>query len=200
MGVLTSELEGRPPSSTVQYLYWMESAPAPEQCFSECSSASAEICNVSDFKRALSRQVRRCITSHVVDDSNVEPQGRAIYALSDPRDVREIRYVGQTTSPRRRFLQHMNTARLWLPDEIPWWVQSPKLRPLYTWLRELHKDDGRFPVMLVTHWVDTIAEARLAERLRIQECLSLGLPLLNFERELLDRRGQALLSLSVSNS
>src|SRR4051812_37777674 len=86
----------------------------------------------------LSRYVRRHIGSHLCDDSAMPANGIAIYSLSDPRDVRHIRYVGQTSSPRRRFLQHVNTARLWLPDEVPWWVASPKLRPLYTWLRELY--------------------------------------------------------------
>ena len=38
------------------------------------------------------------------------------------RDVRQVRYVGQTRDPRRRFSQHLNVARLWLPDELPWWV------------------------------------------------------------------------------
>jgi hypothetical protein len=41
-------------------------------------------------------------------------------------------------SLRRRFLQHLNTARLWMPDAVPWWVVTPSLRPLYTWIRELH--------------------------------------------------------------
>lgn len=138
-------------------------------------------------KSAVTYQVRRKLAQHLIDDSSVEPRGTAIYSLSDPRDVRAIRYIGQTTSPRRRFMQHVNTARLWLPDELPWWVKSPKLRPLYTWLRELHRDEQRLPVMLVTAWVETPAEARLAERSRIVECLQQGFPLLNFEREVIER-------------
>ena len=131
----------------------------------------------------LSRYVRRHIGSHLCDDSAVLAYGTAIYSLSDPRDVRQIRYVGQSRSPRRRFLQHMNTARLWLPDEVPWWVASPKLRPLYTWLRELYRDEMRLPVMIVATWVETTEQARVTERARICECLEQRLPLLNFESE-----------------
>jgi hypothetical protein len=136
----------------------------------------------------LTRHVRRQLSSLFCDDSGMPPQGTAIYWLSDPRDVRQIRYVGQTRAPRRRFLQHLNTARLWLPDETPWWVPSPKLRPLYEWIRELHRDDFRLPAMVISTWVDTTAQARLAERTRILECLEQRLPLLNFETELLGRQ------------
>jgi hypothetical protein len=130
----------------------------------------------------LSRYVRRHIGAHLCDDSGLPAHGTAIYSLSDPRDVRQTRYIGQTSSPRRRFLQHLNTARLWLPDEVPWWVASPKLRPLYTWLRELYRDEMRLPVMVVDTWVET-EQALIAERVRICECLEKRLPLLNFESE-----------------
>ena len=74
----------------------------------------------------------------------------AVYTLADPRDLRCARYVGQTRDPRRRFIQHVHTARLWLPDDdTPWWVRSPKHRPLYTWIRALHGDGGRLPFMWV---------------------------------------------------
>jgi hypothetical protein len=115
----------------------------------------------------------------------------AIYALADPRELRTVRYIGQTRSPERRYLQHVTTARLWLPDELPWWIASAKLRPLYTWLRELYRDDGRLPAMIVEQWVDT-ALARTAERARIAECLALRLPLLNFEARMCRRQGQLL--------
>jgi hypothetical protein len=115
----------------------------------------------------------------------------AIYALADPRDLRAVRYVGQTRSPARRYLQHITTARLWLPDETPWWIESAKLRPLYAWLRELYRDDGRLPAMIVEQWVDT-ARARAAERSRIADCLVRRLPLLNFEAQKLGRQGQLL--------
>lgn len=136
----------------------------------------------------LTRHVRGQLDSHLHDDSGAKPEGTAIYWLADPRDIRTIRYVGQTRSPRKRFLQHVNTARLWLPDEKPWWVPSPKLRPLYQWIRELYRDEMRLPAMVVSTWVETPEQARLAERTRILECLESRLPLLNFESELLGRQ------------
>jgi hypothetical protein len=133
----------------------------------------------------LARRLREHVKRELYDDSRLEPIGTAIYSLADPRDLRLSRYIGQTASPGRRFLQHLRTARLWMPDEIPWWVQQPKLRPLYGWLRELHRDEGRLPTMVIHSWVETTQAARLAERARIYESLANRLPLLNVERELL---------------
>jgi hypothetical protein len=138
----------------------------------------------------LARQVRRRLDALVCDDSGVAAEGVAIYTLSDPRTLRTVRYVGQTAVPRRRFLQHVRTARLWLPDELPWWVRSPRLRPLYGWIRELFAEEGRLPVMVVTSWV-AAAQARVCERALICACLEGQQPLLNFEGEL--RRRQPLL-------
>jgi hypothetical protein len=112
----------------------------------------------------------------------------AIYTLSDPRDAREVRYVGQTRSPTKRFLQHINTARLWLPDEAPWWFKPPELRPLYEWMRELHQDEYRLPLMIITAWAASEREARDVERRRIFDYLSQQRALLNVEAELM--RGQ----------
>jgi hypothetical protein len=149
-----------------------------------CSSASVgDVEPHTQVTRAqLAYHLRRCVAAHLYDDSGVLPHGVAIYSLSDPRAVRQIRYIGQTSAPRRRLLQHLNTSRLWLPDELPWWVKSPKLRPLYTWIRELYGDGNRLPVMVVSAWVDSL-DARSAERARIQECLAQHLPLLNIEAE-----------------
>ena len=130
----------------------------------------------------LARYVRARLATQLYDDSGAVPEGIAIYSLSDPRDVRAIRYVGQTLAPRRRLAQHLATARLWLPEQIPWWVRSPQLRPLYRWIRELYEDEGRLPVMVVHAWVDP-ADARRAEREQIQQCLARELPLLNVEGE-----------------
>jgi hypothetical protein len=139
-------------------------------------------------KAQLSRFLRREVDSHFFDDSGAVAEGTAIYWLADPRDIQHVRYVGQTASPRRRFLQHLNTARLWLPDEKPWWVQSPKLRPLYEWIRSLYRDELRLPVMVVSAWVLSTAQARLAERSRILDCLARQLPLLNIEAEMLGKQ------------
>ena len=130
----------------------------------------------------LARHVRVRLGTHLYDDSGDVPEGIAIYSLSDPRDICAIRYVGQTLAPRRRLAQHLARARLWLPEEIPWWVKSPRLRPLYCWIRELYEDQGRLPVMVVHAWVDP-ADARRAEREQIQGCLARELPLLNVEGE-----------------
>ena len=138
-------------------------------------------------KAQIARHIRTQLLSHLYDDSGVTPGGVAIYSLSDPRDVRNIRYVGQTASPRRRLLQHLSTARLWLPDELPWWVSSPRLRPLYRWIRQLYRDEGRLPILLVTGWVEPAA-ARLAEQALIRECLEKQLALMNVEMELLHRQ------------
>ena len=135
----------------------------------------------------LTHYVRARLAEHLFDESDVSAAGVAIYSLSDPRNVREIRYVGQTIAPRRRLLQHLNTARLWLPDQLPWWIKSPKLRPLYGWIRQLYRDGGRLPVMVICDWVDRTA-ARHAERARICECLEQQRPLLNYESEILRRQ------------
>jgi hypothetical protein len=135
-------------------------------------------------REQLCRYVRAHIRSQLYDDSVAQREGIAIYLLSDPRDLRAIRYIGQTKSPKRRFLQHLNTARLWLPDERPFWVKAPELRPLYEWIRELFKDEQRLPTMVVQEWVDSISQARVVERTRICEGLEKQLPLLNVEAEI----------------
>jgi hypothetical protein len=137
----------------------------------------------------LQRELRGRLTAQLYDESATQAAGVAIYSLSDPRDIRAIRYVGQTVAPRLRLLQHLGVARLWLPDERPWWVRSPRLRPLYTWIREMYRDERRLPVMVVSAWVERF-QARAAERARIHECLQRQLPLLNFEEELLRRHRQ----------
>ncbi len=126
----------------------------------------------------LQQELRRRLRLHLIDESGVTPAGTAIYSLADPRDARASRYVGQTTQPRRRLMQHVRTARLWLPDEIPWWVKAPRLRPLYGWIRDLYSQEGRLPVMIVHAWVEA-EHAHLAERGCIHSCLERQLPLLN---------------------
>jgi hypothetical protein len=135
----------------------------------------------------LSQRIRDCRRHNIIDQSGSEPGEVAIYTLSDPRDVRLVRYVGQTRNPQSRFAQHINTARLWLPDERPWWIQKEELRPLYEWVRALHGDGERLPVMFVVGW--TTAElARSDERRFIRTFVAEGLPLLNHEAQILTRR------------
>jgi hypothetical protein len=140
-------------------------------------------------KTELSRLIRNRLPQLLLDESGTEPGAFAIYTLSDPRDLRVVRYVGQTRAPRRRLLQHLQTARLWLPDELPWWVARPELRPLYEWIRELHRDEYRLPAMLVTAWTGSLAAARLAERELILQHLAQGdQEILNVESEILRRQ------------
>jgi hypothetical protein len=134
-------------------------------------------------KTQLSRYFRNHVLGQLYDDSDGDRVGTAIYSLSDPRDIRAIRYVGQTKAPKRRFFQHLNTARLWLPDERLFWVTALELRPLYEWIRELYLDEHRLPTMVVYEWLATLPQARIRERSRICECLQQSLPLLNVEAE-----------------
>jgi hypothetical protein len=127
------------------------------------------------------RALRAAARALVHDAERAVAGATAIYTLADPRDVRCPRYVGQTRDPRRRFAQHVSSARVWLPDEAPWWVRSPKYRPLYDWIRALYRDDGRLPFMWVTEWIDPAADALVAERAAIMRLLSQGAPLLNVE-------------------
>jgi hypothetical protein len=127
-------------------------------------------------KSELLRAVRYRSASHIVDLSGTEPDECAIYTLSDPRELRNVRYVGQTRCPPRRYLQHLTAARLWLPDTLPWWIKRPELRPLYQWLRELYLDEARLPAMAVVGWSqadEALAEERnhICEQLRQQSLL-----------------------------
>ena len=130
---------------------------------------------------SLGKSAAVAARSHVHGDTDGPPGGTAVYTLADPRDVRCPRYVGQTRNPRARFAQHVQTARLWLPDAVPWWVRSPKYRPLYTWIRELNRDGGRLPFMWVEEWIESDADALVAERAAIMRWLARGAALLNVE-------------------
>ncbi len=136
----------------------------------------------------LAQRICHHVRRELYDESGVAATGTAICSLADPRDLRTSRYVGQTTLPVRRFKQHLTTARLWMPQQTPWWMAQPMLRPLYEWVRELYNDGERLPTMVVHTWVDGIRAARAAERARIHESLAKKLPLLNFEAELLGRQ------------
>jgi hypothetical protein len=139
-------------------------------------------------KIELARQIRTHVAAQFYDDSGLTPRGSAIYSLADPRDLRDVRYVGRTSVPKRRFLQHLNTAMLWVPDELPWWIKAPKMRPLSAWIRELYRDERRLPVMIVTDWIATLSEAKIAERAQIYDGLARRLQLLNVEAQILGRQ------------
>lgn len=128
----------------------------------------------------VARRIRLGKIHNVLDRSEGAPGEVAIYTLSDPREVQQVRYVGQTRAPLSRFAQHMRAARLWLPDEMPWWVTREEMRPLYSWIRHLYRDEGRLPVMLVMAWTEA-HNARLMERAQIDAYLAGQRPLLNFE-------------------
>lgn len=126
----------------------------------------------------LAQRIRQGRQHNVLDQTGSEPGEIAIYTLSDPRDIEQVRYVGQTRNPVSRFSQHMAAARLWLPDELPWWIKREPWRPLYTWIRQLYREDGRLPLMVVVGW--TIAElANSDERRFVRAFVADELPLLN---------------------
>lgn len=132
------------------------------------------------MKGEYTRLVRQRCASHILDRSRADQNESAIYTLSDPRDLQLVRYVGQTRAPRTRYLQHVGAARLWLPDELPWWIKVPQQRPLYHWIRDLYRDENRLPVMVVVAWTEA-HHALVEERNHIDACLQQGLPLLNRE-------------------
>jgi hypothetical protein len=132
-------------------------------------------------KAELEQRLRAAARSHIYDAGNRASGATAVYTLADPRELRGARYVGQTRDPRRRFAEHLRTARLWLPHEIPWWVRSPEYRPLYTWIRALYRDEGRLPCMWVAEWVAPGGDALAAERATIVRLLTAGARLLNVE-------------------
>ena len=72
-----------------------------------------------------------------------------------------------------------------MPDAIPWWIKRPELRPLYVWIRALHRDEGRLPVMIVAAWCPRAVDARALERETIVKYLAEQMPLLNCEAALL---------------
>jgi hypothetical protein len=128
---------------------------------------------------AAQRALRRRLHLLLYDESGVTQAGTAIYSLADPREARVSRYVGRTAQPARRLMQHVRTARLWLPeDETLWWIKAPRLRPLYHWIRDLYSEDERLPMMVVHAWVDA-QDAQRAELDHIRVCLERRLPLLN---------------------
>ena len=135
-------------------------------------------------KAGLTGLIRAAARSHVYDEAGSRAGGTAVYTLADPRDVRGARYVGQTRDPRRRFAQHVRTAGVWLPDETPWWVRSPKYRPLYSWIRALYRDENRLPFMWVAEWVADGGNALAVERATIVRLLAAGAALLNVEPRL----------------
>jgi hypothetical protein len=136
----------------------------------------------STSKIGVTLRIRRCRATHILDRSGSDRDEAAIYALADPRDVALVRYVGQTRSPYSRFSQHLNAARLWLPDELPWWIKRTELRPLYQWIRDLYQDGRRLPVMSVIAW-SAADNALDLERAYILRCLGRGVPLLNREAQ-----------------
>ena len=129
-------------------------------------------------------RARAAVRTHIYDEGGAFDGATAVYTLADPRYARCPRYVGQTRDVRRRFLQHVQTARLWLPDDVPWWVRSPKHRPLYSWIRALYRDDGRLPFMWVVEWVGAGSDPLVAERSAIVRLLAQGEQLLNVEARL----------------
>jgi hypothetical protein len=139
----------------------------------------------------FSVDLRRRTPLLLIDDCFDVAGEVVVYTLSDPRDVRDVRYVGQTRSPRSRYRQHVNKASPWLPDEMPWWIKAPKDRPLHEWIRALHRDGGRLPVMIIVEKHPDICAARAAERAWIHRCLAQGLQIFNVEAQIAERARKA---------
>lgn len=130
--------------------------------------------------------VRRCQPHLLGDESGTSvPDGRAIaiYSLTDPRDLRTSRYIGQTRQPARRHLQHLRGAQPWRIDqgEEFWWHTPPRFRALYAWIRDLWQAEALLPALLVHEWVPTLRDARYTERRRIADGIGAGLALFNIE-------------------
>jgi hypothetical protein len=51
----------------------------------------------------LARFIRAHTRTNLYDESGVGRNKVAIYCLSDPRNIRDIRYIGQTRAPPSRF-------------------------------------------------------------------------------------------------
>jgi hypothetical protein len=140
-----------------------------------------ELAETQQYRDVTPRDIRHRLRALRFDDSGDEPSEFAIYTLSDPRDLRLVRYVGQTADPGRRHAQHVAAARLSIPDTTPWWIPRPELRPLYTWIRALHSEGGRLPAMIVAAWCQGAVDARALERETILRYLAEQMPLLNRE-------------------
>ncbi|MEO7386500.1 MAG: GIY-YIG nuclease family protein [Gammaproteobacteria bacterium] len=143
-------------------------------------------------------ELRRRLAPLLVDASPAGPpahsDGFAIYTLADPRQVVAPRYVGQSRRPSRRFIQHVMAAHSarqssLSPVEVPWWYAPLELQPLHHWIRDLSRDGGRLPCMMVHDWVATEADARQAERRLIADCLQSGHSLFNVEARRLRVKG-----------
>jgi len=151
--------------------------------------------NVANMGIVTARVAARAFRAHVHGVEHGPAGGTAIYTLSDPRDVRCARYVGQTCDPLARYAQHVRMARLALLQgavadagmdapgtaETPWWIRSERQRPLYAWIQELNRDGGRLPFMWVEEWLEPGVDALVAERAAIMRWLAQGAALLNVE-------------------
>lgn len=129
----------------------------------------------------IALRLRRHLGVLICDTSDAERVGVALYTLSDPRDVRAVRYVGQSSAPTRRYRQHVRAACLAQDGARPWWLRQPHLGPLHEWIRALHADGGRLPFMLITNWAPSVAAARLLEQSLITAHRAAGCALFNCE-------------------
>lgn len=135
---------------------------------------------VYERRLAVTRRMRRCRASQILEFADPSGGEVALYTLSDPRDFQQVRYVGQSRSPARRYAQHITAARPWLQSEVPWWIREPALRPLYAWISALYAEECRMPVMAIRAWIP--AADALGQELRlIRSCLMQDMPLLNRE-------------------
>jgi hypothetical protein len=99
----------------------------------------------------------------------------AIYCITDP-ETAEIRYVGKSNYPPRRFADHISIARKLRSRGRTLDVDSPRFS-IYDWIAMI-LDQGKHPKMFVLSLVPA-QEAVRAEREWIEKLKKDGAPLLN---------------------
>jgi len=97
-----------------------------------------------------------------------------VYKKTDPDLLYEVRYVGYTENPRKRFIQHLSD------------INEDSLKG--EWLRSLSVC-GKVPCMFIIEEVRTLEEAREREMYWINFYLELHMPLVNAD---LPRSGMKL--------
>jgi len=89
-----------------------------------------------------------------------------IYFLKHPL-TKEIRYVGKTNNPTRRFIQHTYTAR-----------HKTRKSHCCSWIGSLLKDN-QMPVMCIVNWFNSEEDCNNAEKLIIENFKKTGINLTN---------------------
>ncbi len=84
------------------------------------------------------------VGSMETDHSDTTNQHAYIYALIDPRDG-QVRYVGRSVNPKRRYLAHLGISRSDPNEHKKSWIrvlQNASMRPILKVLEEVAKEDA----------------------------------------------------------